>query len=193
VKFITSRDNAFFKQLIKLAGSTKERKAAGLTLLDGIHLISAYHCVLGQPESLVVSQSGNADPEIKRLLVEQGTGSHVKVIMLSDNLFREISPVKTPTGIMALVAIPSPPAMSPREDQAGEPFYVLLEAIQDPGISVPSCVRPPPRPQLTSIFPKVVPMPGHRRRCERRWVRTFYCTYMSNPILQTSRVHSTGE
>ncbi|HTJ54344.1 MAG TPA: RNA methyltransferase [Nitrosospira sp.] len=133
MKFITSRDNAFFKQLIKLAGSTKERKAAGLTLLDGIHLISAYHCVLGQPESLVVSQSGNADPEIKRLLVEQGTGSHVKVIMLSDNLFREISPVKTPTGIMALVAIPSPPAMSPREDQAGEPFYVLLEAIQDPG------------------------------------------------------------
>jgi TrmH family RNA methyltransferase len=146
VKFITSRDNAFFKRLIKLAGATKERKARGLTLLDGVHLISAYHHALGPPESLIVSQSGDADPEIKQLLAEQGARTDVEVVMLPDSLFREISPVKTPTGIMALVpislpALPLPasvstsvPATIPLQtDEAGEPFWVLLEAIQDPG------------------------------------------------------------
>ncbi|HEY6044820.1 MAG TPA: RNA methyltransferase [Nitrosospira sp.] len=149
MKFITSRDNAFFKQLVKLAGAAKVRKASGLTLLDGVHLISAYHHALGRPESLIISQSGDADPEIKRLLAEQGAETHVKVVMLPDNLFREISPVKTPTGIMALVPIPLPaplsasvPARAPaslsatipqQTAEAGEPFWVLLEAIQDPG------------------------------------------------------------
>jgi TrmH family RNA methyltransferase len=133
VKFITSRDNAFFKQLVKLAGSAKERRAVGLTLLDGIHLISTYHRALGQPDSLIVSRSGNADPEIKYLLAEQGAETGVKVVMLPDGLFREISPVKTPTGVIALVPIPSPETTSMRKDEAVEPFRVLLEAIQDPG------------------------------------------------------------
>ncbi len=144
MKFITSRDNAFFKQLIKLAGSTKARKVASLTLLDGVPLISAYRRAMGQPENLIVSQSGDADPEIKQLLTQQRAEAHTKVIMLPDNLFREISPVKTPTGIMALVSIPlstslpipsaSVPATIPmHNDEAGERFCVLLEAIQDPG------------------------------------------------------------
>jgi TrmH family RNA methyltransferase len=141
VKVITSRNNPFFKQLAKLAGSTKERKAAGLTLLDGVHLISAYHRALGQPDSLIVSQSGDADPEIKCLLAEQGAEAGVKVIMLPDSLFREVCPVKTPTGIMALVPIPLPTSLPTSlsaaipmcKNEAGEPFCVLLEAIQDPG------------------------------------------------------------
>lgn len=153
MKVITSRDNPFFKRLIKLAGTTKERKASGLTLLDGVHLISAYHRALGPAESLIVSQSGDADPEIKQLLAEQGAGIHVKVVMLPDNLFREISPVKTPAGIVAIVSVPQPDSLpaplsasvstsapaslfatSPLQaDEAGVPFWVLLEAIQDPG------------------------------------------------------------
>jgi len=162
MKSITSRDNAFFKKLIKLAGSTKERKAAGLTLLDGVHLINAYHRALGHPDSLIVSESGNADPEIKCLLAEQQAEADIKVVMLPDSLFREVSPVKTPTGILALVSVPPSPtplsaslsasvpvsvpaslanplpaslsaALPMRKKEAGEPFWVLLEAIQDPG------------------------------------------------------------
>jgi len=150
MKFITSRDNAFFKKLIKLAGSTKERKAAGLTLLDGVHLINAYHRALRRPDSLIISESGNADPEIKCLLAEQQAEADIKVVMLPDSLFREVSPVKTPIGILALVPIPPSPtplsaslsaslpaslsaALPIRKKEAGEPFWVLLEAIQDPG------------------------------------------------------------
>jgi len=133
MKFITSRDNAFFRQLAKLAGSAQERKAAGLTLLDGIHLISAYRRALGQPESLIVSKSGLENPEIKSMLAAQEAEKDMKVVGLADNLFREISPVKTPTGVMALVFIPKPGHISVQECASGGYFCLLLEAIQDPG------------------------------------------------------------
>lgn len=132
MKFITSHDNPFFKQLIKLAESARQRKAAGLTLLDGVHLISAYHRVLGQPESLIVSETGRENSEIKHLLAEQVGETGAKVVVMSDSLFREASPVKTPTGIMALVAIPLSP-VPVRKGEKGGSFFVLLEAIQDPG------------------------------------------------------------
>ena len=74
MKVITSRDNPFFKQLIKLEKSARQRKTAGLTLLDGVHLISAYKLALGPPQSLIVSESGCENEEIKSLLAKQGNG-----------------------------------------------------------------------------------------------------------------------
>ena len=133
MKVIISRDNPFFKQLVKLEKSARQRKTAGLTLLDGVHLISAYQLALGPPQSLIVSESGCENEEIKSLLAEQGTGAHTDVAVLSDVLFREVSPVKTPTGIMALVSIPLSSAIPVRKSKKGESFCVLLEAIQDPG------------------------------------------------------------
>lgn len=133
MKSITSRDNPFFRQLIKLEESTRQRRIAGLTLLDGIHLVSAYHLALGPPKNLIVSESGCESPEIKRFLAEQGIGTEADVVVLSDALFHEASPVKTPTGIMAVIPIPLPAAIPFHRNGGGETFYVLLEAIQDPG------------------------------------------------------------
>jgi RNA methyltransferase, TrmH family len=133
MKVITSRDNPFFRQLLKLEKSSRQRKAASLTLLDGAHLISAYKLALGRPKCVIVSESKCENGEIKILLAGQGMGTDSDVVVLSDALFREISPVKTPTGIMALVPIPLPSAISGRKSKKGESFYVLLEAIQDPG------------------------------------------------------------
>lgn len=131
MKVITSRDNPFFKQLVKLEKSVRQRKTAGLMLLDGVHLISAYQLALGPPQSLIVSESGCENEEIKSLLAEQG--AKADVVVLSDVLFREVSPVKTPPGIMALVPIPSAAAIPIHKKRKGESFWVLLEAIQDPG------------------------------------------------------------
>jgi TrmH family RNA methyltransferase len=134
VKLISSRDNAFFKQLVKLSGSAQQRRAAGLTLLDGVHLIRSYRLALGQPpKNLLVSESGCQNEEIKQLLSEERdkeAENETAVIVLSDALFRAISPVKTPGGVMALVAIPKRQALPEREEDS---FWVLLEAIQDPG------------------------------------------------------------
>ncbi len=46
---ISSRDNPHFKRLKKLAGSARARREAGMTLLDGEHLLAAYLDAGGQP------------------------------------------------------------------------------------------------------------------------------------------------
>ncbi|PTQ80667.1 TrmH family RNA methyltransferase [Nitrosospira multiformis] len=142
MKFITSRDNPTFKELVKLQESSRQRRIAGLTLLDGIHLIEAYFA-LGEPEKLVVSETGRENPEIRFLLekvtkvtqVTKGGGPHreAKAIVLPDALFREVSTVKTETGLMAVVPIPSPEAIPVQKRGQAESFCALLEAIQDPG------------------------------------------------------------
>ena len=124
MKNIISRDNPTYKQLKKLAESARERRKAGRTLLDGVHLIEAYAAAGGKPELLAVSESGAAHAECTRLLASLAAP---QTIMLSDALFAEISPVETPVGILALVETPhSRPPEAPD-------FCVLLEDIQDPG------------------------------------------------------------
>lgn len=49
MKNIISRDNPTYKQLKKLAESAKERRKAGRTLLDGVHLVEAYLAAGGTP------------------------------------------------------------------------------------------------------------------------------------------------
>src|SRR5687768_11140856 len=132
MKFITSRDNPIFRHLVKLKGSARQRRAAGQTLLDGVHLISAYSLVLGPPKILIVSESGCENEEIKLLLAEQASKGGADVVVLSEALFREITSVTTPTGVMALISIPAPAAI-PIHKSKSESFCVLLEAMQDPG------------------------------------------------------------
>lgn len=130
MKSITSRENPFFKQLVKLARSAVQRRTSGLTLLDGAHLIDAYYAALGLPQSLIIGESAGENEESKHLLAQLGTEQAVPVVVLSDALFREVSPVKTPSGIIALVAIPAHDVIPVYQ---GESFCVLLEALQDPG------------------------------------------------------------
>lgn len=124
MKNIISRDNPTYKQLKKLAESAKERRKAGRTLLDGVHLVEAYLAAGGTPELLVASESGVAHAECARLL--KNSSAH-QMVVLADPLFAEISPVETPVGILAMVAMPHP--RLPENPQ----FCVLLEDIQDPG------------------------------------------------------------
>jgi TrmH family RNA methyltransferase len=124
MKNIISRDNPTYKQLKKLTESARERRKAGRTLLDGVHLIEAYLAAGYAPDLLVVSESGLGHPECAVLLKKVPS---FNIAVLPDLLFNEISPVETPVGLLAVVAIPEPAA-------DGQPkFCVLLEDIQDPG------------------------------------------------------------
>lgn len=127
---ITSRQHPLIKQLIKLEKSSQHRKKSNLTVLDGIHLIQIYSSVLGAPKHLVVSQSYIEDTANKRFISMLFGDALVEVIVISNALFQEISPVKTPTGILALIAIPD---LTHDVSSKKESFSVLLEAIQDPG------------------------------------------------------------
>ena len=121
--------NSVFRQLVKLEGSTKKRRACGLTILDGAHLINSYHDKLGAPVQLITNESGCKNTEIKKLLM-LNKNQTVEVFLFSDALFREVSPVKTPVGVIALVPIPKPSDILIHKNKN---FYVLLESIQDPG------------------------------------------------------------
>lgn len=129
MKYIVSRMNPVFKQLVKLEGSTKKRRACGLTILDGVHLINSYYDKLGAPSRLITNESGCKNTEIKKLLM-LNKSQKVDVFLLSDVLFREISPVKTPVGVIALAPIPKPSDILVHKNKC---FYALLESIQDPG------------------------------------------------------------
>jgi TrmH family RNA methyltransferase len=124
VKIIVSRDNPGFKSLKKLAHASRERKKTGKTLLDGTHLIRAYLERIGLPEMLVVSVSGKDKAEIRSLLEQFPS---VPLTILGDNLFQEIAPVDTPTGLLGLVSVPQLPLPETVV------FAVFLEAVQDPG------------------------------------------------------------
>lgn len=121
---IISRDNATYKQLSKLAGSSRERRKAGRTLLDGAHLVEACLAAGHVPELLAVSESGAGNTEIAAL--RERTGK-VQQVALADALFAEISPVETPTGLLAVIEIP------PCKPPANPDFCLLLEDVQDPG------------------------------------------------------------
>lgn len=123
MKTITSRDNPLFKSARKLAASARERNKSGRTLLDGIHLVDACLQAGHSPELVLVAVSAQDHPEIRDLTK---TLASSKVALLSDDLFREISTVETPTGIAALIRTPTP-------GKAVQESCVLLEDVQDPG------------------------------------------------------------
>ena len=125
MKRITSPDNATFKVLQTLAHSGRERRKQGRTVLDGLHLVEAWCNAYGVPELLVVSDHGLQQKENVEFLETHPT---LVLIEMPDLLFGLVSPVETPTGILALIRIPSPP---PRRDIRGS--CVVLDAVQDAG------------------------------------------------------------
>ena len=123
MKHIQSRDNPFFKELVKLGGSARQRGKAGQTLLDGAHLLAAYLDSGKQPQHILLNAAALHDAEIM-VLLERAAG--VPVTQLDDRLFAELSELKTPTGILALIDVPRTTVMQSN-------FALLLEGIQDPG------------------------------------------------------------
>ena len=125
MKRIASAANSRYKELRGLFDSSRERKRSGLSILDGTHLVAAYLEHAGLPEQLVLSQTGAANAEIQGLLARM---EGVDRILLTDELFRTLSSVVTPTGILALIRTPGASPV-PRSMES----CVMLEDLQDPG------------------------------------------------------------
>lgn len=125
MKRITSPENPRFRALRQLVESSRERRKSGLSVLDGAHLVSAYRDCGGVPEQVVVSDSGVKSPEIAGML--RGLAP-LEPLLLGDGLFRRVSPVVTPTGIMAVVKTPRPQPVPGDLDAC-----IMLEGLQDPG------------------------------------------------------------
>lgn len=125
MKRIDSSANPRFKALRRLVESSRERRRAGRSVLDGAHLVAAYLEQAGEPEQVAVSRPGLQSPEIQALL---GRMPGADIVVLGDAQFAALSSVVTPTGILAVVKTPQPRPV-PRDMDA----CVMLEDLQDPG------------------------------------------------------------
>lgn len=125
MKKIQSRDNPFFKELLKLAGSARQRGKTNQTLLDGAHLLASYLDAGMSPQHILLNAAALHDAEISAL-IERAAG--VPITHLDDKLFAELSELKTPTGLLALIDLAQPAGTI-----TDSRFALLLEDIQDPG------------------------------------------------------------
>jgi len=125
VKHVTSRDNALFKHLKALATSTHQRRKAGQSLLDGVHLAQVYVDALGQPVHCLVSERHYDHAEVAPLLGQIEDG---RVVVLADALFAQISGVVN--GIDVMLVIETPVGHMPA---TVDEDCIILDGVQDAG------------------------------------------------------------
>lgn len=125
MKTITSRDNPAIKRLHALAHSARDRRSEGRTLLDGAHLVQAALDAGWPLRELVASDQGLGRAEIADLLERCAS---VPAIHLTDALFAHVSPVDTPSGLLAVIDLPAPPPT-----EAFTESLLVLDGVQDAG------------------------------------------------------------
>jgi len=122
MKHISSRDNLVYKELFGLANDRRARRQSGLTLLDGPHLIQAGMDAGVAFQRLIFSESA-----VHGELADWSTRlPNTPAWVLTDTLFKTLSPVESPVGMLAVIDIPC-------TERAVLECIVLLENIQDPG------------------------------------------------------------
>lgn len=122
LKVVRSRDNPGYRGLLELARERRARRARGETLLDGEHLLQAALDAGLQPAQLVFAE---AYPEAARKAWLRRC-PNAPALLLPEALFAALSPVDSPSGVLASLVIPRP-AGGARAD------LLLIEAVQDPG------------------------------------------------------------
>jgi TrmH family RNA methyltransferase len=125
LKAIKSRDNPTVRRLHALATSARDRRAFGQTLLDGAHLVAAALQARWPLRELAVSDAGLERAEIASLLARCAS---VPVTHLPDPLFAHVSPVDTPSGLVAVIDLPAPPGAQPFDES-----LLVLDGVQDAG------------------------------------------------------------
>ena len=129
VKTISSRDNLIVRAYRDLA-SDPDASGSRL-LLDGVHLIRDAHAARLTFESAAVAASRVAQPSEERDVARALEASGVPVFDVSDAVFAAMSPVRSPSG---LVAIASRTPIDPTTIcNIRDGFTLVAIDVQDPG------------------------------------------------------------
>jgi TrmH family RNA methyltransferase len=129
MRSITSRQNPIVRAFRELAASPPHDGSR--LLLDGAHLVQEARAARLPFEQVAVAAHGvdNGDEvaELARVLMSDG----VDVVTVTEPVMSAMSPVRTPSGIVAIVArTPTPPADICQHPAA---FVVAPVDVQDPG------------------------------------------------------------
>ena len=121
ITHIQSRDNAFVKDLRRLAQDTTAYRKQGRVWLEGDHLCRAALARGLVPAVAVFSES--FWPQAPA----QYAQTAIKIIVLADALFADISGLESPAQMGYVVELPAPPALLP------DAATVVLDRVQDAG------------------------------------------------------------
>lgn len=121
ITHIQSRDNAFVKDLRRLAQDSTAYRKQGRVWLEGDHLCRAALARGLVPAVAVFSES------FWPLAPAQYAQTAIKIIVLADALFADISGLESPAQMGYVVELPAPPALLP------EAATVVLDRVQDAG------------------------------------------------------------
>ncbi len=128
VSFITSRDNAWLKDLRRLAQDAGAYRRQGRVWLEGDHLCRALLARGGQPEvavfaeSLWTEQGGHPGSEVARW-----SEAAVRTVVLPDALFAGLSGLESPARLGFVLPLPVTAAPAPGV------ATVVLDRLQDAG------------------------------------------------------------
>ena len=121
---IISPDNPRLKQAVRLISSSRDRRKAGLCVLEGAHLVGAYVERVGVPETLIVLDAAADAPALRSL---RAVVPPSRTLTISASAWTQLTQLPVEVALLAVVPTPSP---SP--GRAAD-FCLLLEDLQDPG------------------------------------------------------------
>ena len=125
ITHITSRDNSFLKELRKLSTESTAYRKAGRVWLEGDHLCSAALVRGIQPAVAVFSES--FWPLAGVFTDSTAIKNIVKIIVISDKLWQDISGLESPAKMGFVVDLPTSVQLLPNV------ATVILDRVQDAG------------------------------------------------------------
>lgn len=121
IDHIASRDNAWLKQLRRLAQDSNAYRRARQVWLEGDHLCRAALARGLQPEAAVFTESAWSRE------AAQWPVDLARIVLLPDALFGGISGLESPASMGFVIALPPDPAIDPQAPS------VVLDRLQDAG------------------------------------------------------------
>lgn len=178
ITHVSSRQNAWLKQLIRLAQNPSSYLQTGRIWLEGAHLCQAYRDKVGTPEIAVYSESSYHNLSVAAL------GAQCQQIyVLDDVLFAQISQLQSAAGIGFVIdrntVEPTVQAHAPT---------VLLDRLQDPG-NVGSILRS----AAALGFHQVIAMQGTCALWAPKVLRAGMGAHFSLNILEQQKPELLGE
>jgi len=129
MRAISSRQHPIVRAYRQLA---RQPDATGLRLLlDGVHLVREAHAAALPLETVVVAQSHLDQPTEEGALAQALQRAGIEVVSAGEQVFAAVSPVRTPSGIVAIAH------RSPTTADAillhAQLFVLVVVDVQDPG------------------------------------------------------------
>jgi TrmH family RNA methyltransferase len=130
IEVISSTQNDRVKRLEKLIKSKSARDSEGLIVLDGIHLLIEYKRVYGLSSADIFVEDNPAliNKFEKELDV---TFENLSTYFLAEKVMKKISPLVSPSGLIAIAPIPKSSLDSKTQHDGG--LFIGLDGVQDPG------------------------------------------------------------